>query len=196
MKHSKNDPNLTHSEYELDTYSNNESVTKNEVEEVPLSHDIAALLIRVALMASVFLILFAFIFQSFRYNDLSMEPSLIPGDMATSYRLDKRYSAGDVVTYTYKGEHTCGRVVAVAGDIVDIDKDGLVVNGSHQFEPRITKETTQVKGGVTFPLVVPEGSVFVLGDNRDQAVDSRIIGCLEIDKTEGKLIAIFRRRGL
>ena len=98
--------------------------------------------------------------------------------------------------FSHDGEHTCARVVACAGDEVDIDKDGLVVNGSHQFEPRITKETTQVKDGVTFPLTVPNNSVFVLGDNRDAALDSRILGCLEINKTEGKLIAIFRRRGL
>ena len=173
--------------------SSNEAKQKKEV---PLSHDIAALLIRIVFMASVFLVLFAFIFLSFRYNDVSMQPSLMPGDMATAYRLDKRYSANDVIVFSYKDKHTCGRVVAVAGDTVDINENGLMVNGSHQFEPRITKETSQVKDGVSFPLTVPEGSVFVLGDNRESAIDSRILGCLEIDRTEGKLIALFRRRGL
>ena len=86
-------------------------------------------------------------------------------------------------------------MVAQGGDTVNIDSQGLIVNGAHQQEQGIVDETTQVADGVTFPLTVPEGSVFLLGDNRDEAVDSRIVGCVPAEQTLGKVIGLFRRRG-
>ncbi|MBY4797109.1 S26 family signal peptidase [Collinsella sp. AGMB00827] len=49
---------------------------------------------------------------------------------------------------------------------------------------------------MTFPLTVGEGQVFLLGDNREQASDSRILGCVDIAKTEGKVVAILRTRAV
>ncbi len=71
----------------------------------------------------------------------------------------------------------------------------MYVNGNKIVEDAIKMETTQVKDAVQFPLTVPKGFVFALGDNRDEAVDSRIIGCIDVNKTEGKVIGLFRHRG-
>lgn len=89
-----------------------------------------------------------------------------------------------------------GRVVARSGQTVDIDNSSLYIDARRITELDIDQETNQVNGGVTFPLTVPDGQVFVLGDNRTKATDSRSIGCIEVDKTDGKVIGLFRHRGL
>ncbi|MBQ5959765.1 MAG: signal peptidase I [Firmicutes bacterium] len=86
------------------------------------------------------------------------------------------------------------RIVAVAGDTVDIEAGGLIVNGAMVQEPRAVGETTSFVDAVTFPLTVPEGEVFVLGDNRPNATDSRIFGCVRIADIDGRLVGLFRRR--
>jgi signal peptidase I len=140
-------------------------------------------------------VVFSFVFGVMRVTDPSMEPRFQDGDLVLFYRVGKRYEARDVVVFERDGLMTSGRVVAQGGDKVNIDSQGLLVNGAYQQEQGITDETTQVADGVTFPLTVPEGAVFVLGDNRDEAVDSRIVGCVPVDQTLGKVIGLFRRRG-
>lgn len=158
--------------------------------------DIASLLFKVGAFAALFVVLFSFVFGAFRYADVSMAPRIADGDMAIDYRLDKDYAARDAIVFSYDGNRLIGRVVALAGDVVDITADGLEINGSLQQEADIQGATTQVSGGVTFPLTVGEGQVFVLGDNREEALDSRTFGCVDIDRTEGTLVALLRTRGM
>ena len=160
-----------------------------------LAHDLLMLALQLAAIALGIVVTFSFVFGLMRVTDPSMEPRFQDGDLVLFYRIDKRYLVRDVVVFERDGLPTSGRVVAQAGDTVNIDSQGLVVNGAHQQEQGITDETTQVADGVTFPLTVPEGAVFVLGDNRDEAVDSRIVGCVPADQTLGKVIGLFRRRG-
>ena len=160
-----------------------------------LAHDLLMLALQLAAIALGIVVTFSFVFGLMRVTDPSMEPRFQDGDLVLFYRIDKRYLVRDVVVFERDGLLTSGRVVAQAGDTVNIDSQGLVVNGAHQQERGITDETTQVADGVTFPLTVPEGAVFVLGDNRDEAVDSRIVGCVPADQTLGKVIGLFRRRG-
>ena len=160
-----------------------------------LLHDLLVLLAQVAAVALGAVVVFSFVFGLMRVTDPSMEPRFQDGDLVLFYRIDRRYLARDVVVFERDGLLTSGRVVAQGGDTVNIDSQGLLVNGSHQREQGITDETTQVADGVTFPLTVPEGSVFLLGDNRDEAVDSRIVGCVPVEQTLGKVIGLFRRRG-
>ena len=80
--------------------------------------------------------------------------------------------------------------------MVDITADGLMVNGSIQQETGVYGVTTQVAGGVTFPLTVGKGQVFALGDNREQAIDSRTFGCVDVANSEGKVLAVLRTRGV
>jgi signal peptidase I len=88
------------------------------------------------------------------------------------------------------------RVVATAGDSVDIVEAGLVVNGALQQEPEILNKTERYQDGVDFPLTVPEGQIFVLSDSRNGANDSRIFGCVRIEDTFGKVMTVIRRRSI
>ena len=160
-----------------------------------LAYDLIMLLVKIGAIALGVIVVFSFVFGAMRVSDPNMEPSFQDGDLVFFYRIDKRYAARDVVVYERNGFATLGRVVARGGDTVNIDSQGLIVNGAHQQEQGIVDDTTQVADGVTFPLTVPEGSVFLLGDNRDEAVDSRIVGCVPVEQTLGKVIGLFRRRG-
>lgn len=84
------------------------------------------------------------------------------------------------------------RVIGVAGDHVYIDEDGNVyVNEEKQYENYIRNGCTTQRTGYFYDLVVPEGYVFVMGDNRDHSDDSRRFGCIPLDKIEGRVICRF-----
>lgn len=125
-----------------------------------------------------------------------MVPAVKEGDLAIYYRLDKNYRKGDVIVLDNNGEKQVRRVIAVAGDTVDITADGLVINGYIQQESDIYTDTEPYVSGITFPLTVDEGQVFVLADSRPNAEDSRLYGAVAVDGTHGKVITLIRRRGM
>lgn len=168
---------------------------KRLIQRGSLLYDLLMLVAQIAAIALGIVVVFSFVFGLMRVDDPNMEPRFQSGDLVLYYRLDQDYSAREVTLFEHDGLLMLGRVVAVGGDTVNIDSQGLLVNGSYQQEEGITDETTQVADGVTFPLTVPEGSLFLLGDNRDEAVDSRIVGCVPADQTFGTVIGLFRRRG-
>ena len=85
--------------------------------------------------------LYFFVFGLLRYNDDGMKPALKDGDLLVYYRLDKRYSIGDLLVYSYKGKERVARVIATEGSTIDINENGLIINGSPQQEQDIYKET-------------------------------------------------------
>ena len=170
--------------------------TKNTAQETSIVQDIVQLLLKIAFIVLVVFLIFTFLYGIVRINDVSMKPAIKDGDLVMYYRLDKRFISGDVAVFEYDGRITCGRVVAVAGDTVDITKNGLKINDAEQISQDIYFDTTQFKNGVDFPITVGEGQVFVLGDNRPQASDSRIYGCLDSKDVRGKVIAVIRSRGI
>ena len=159
--------------------------------------DLLFLLIKIAAIILAFVLLFTFLFGIIRYQDPSMDPSIKDGDLVIYYRYNKSgYLPQDAVALEVEGQEQVRRVIATAGDTVDITEDGLVINGALQQEPDIYEITERYAGGVSFPLTVPEGQVFVLGDGRVNATDSRIYGCVRIEDTKGKVMMIIRRRGI
>lgn len=161
-----------------------------------LISDILWLLVKIAFIFTVLVLLFTFMFGIYRNEDPSMIPAIKDGDLVMYYRLDKRYSANDVLTTELDGRNVALRVIAVAGDEVDIHDGDLYINGSMQTEYGIYTETERFEGGADFPMKVPEGSVFVLGDNRYNSTDSRILGPVAVEDTGGKVISLIRRRGI
>jgi len=159
--------------------------------------DLLFLLLKIGSIVLIFLLMFTLLFGIIRYPEPSMSPAIKDGDLVIFYRYTKAgYLPQDVTVLEYNGQWQARRVVATAGDTVDITNGGVVINRALQQEPEIYQATERYQGGVEFPLTVPEGQVFVLGDNRAGAADSRIYGCVKIEDTLGKLMAIIRRRNI
>jgi len=162
-----------------------------------LLKDLLILLTKIALIVLVFVILSTFVFGIIRYGEPAMAPAIKDGDLVVFNRYTQNgYQARDAIVLKAGGQWQVRRVVATAGDHVDITEDGLLINGSLQQEPEIFKKTERYLDGGEYPLVVPEGQVFVLGDNRDGAEDSRLYGCVKTDETFGKVMTVIRRKGI
>lgn len=159
--------------------------------------DLLLLLFKVGLIVVFVLVLMTFFYGITQVRDESMNPAFKEGDLVIYYRLDKDYASQDAIVVDYNGTLQVRRVVAVAGDTVDISADGgLIINGSTQIEDEIYTTTLPYTDGITFPVTVGEGEVFVLGDDRTRAEDSRIYGTVSISATKGAVMTLIRRRGL
>lgn len=92
--------------------------------------------------------------------------------------------------------HVC-RVVACAGDIVDVTEErGLVVNGNAVIESNIFHPTRPYEGKVEYPVKLEEGQYFVMADLRNGGMDSRYFGPVSQDEIEGIVITLLRRNNL
>ena len=159
--------------------------------------ELLMLLVKLAAIVATLLIIFTFLFGIVRYQEPSMSPAIKDGDLVIFYRNNHYgYHSQDVVALAFQGRTHVRRVVATAGDWVDIIDGGLLVNGAPQQESGVYQKTERYQEGVDFPLMVPEGEVFVLGDSRIGSTDSRIYSCVRIQDTLGKVIAVIRRRGI
>lgn len=154
------------------------------------------LLIKIAAVAFAVTVIFSFVIGAARINDIGMMPAVAPGDLIIYYRLDKNYVASDVIVFDYKGEKRTARVVAVSGDKVEIKDNELIINGSRQYEPKVYDDTLAVEKGVSFPVTVEPDHVFVMGDNRKKAADSRLFGSVPVGDTYGKVFAVIRRQDI
>lgn len=149
----------------------------------------------ILIMAVILWIAFTQVFYLTGARGTDMYPAVLDGDILLGYRLEKSYSKNDVVAATVNGKEVIGRVVAAAGDSVDITEDGLLyVNGTQQ-----TGEIafpTQPREGATYPITVPEGCIYLLGDYRTHTTDSRDYGPVETKAVKAKIVSILRRRGI
>jgi len=158
--------------------------------------ELAGLCIRITIIGSVFLLLFTFVYGLHQNLDIDAAPMVKSGDLVMFYRLDKEYSIGDLVLLNFQGQRQVRRVVAKAGDTVDITENGLIVNGALQQEPNIFENTWAYENGPAFPLTIGANQVFVLGDARENATDSRVYGPVNQSDTLGTVITVIRRRNL
>ena len=134
-----------------------------------------------ALVCSVLVVVLIFTFgiRLIGVDGHSMLPTLQHGDrlLVLNSTLNHEYEYGDIVVLrkdSFMNDPIVKRVIATEGQSVDIDfMNGIVyVDGEALDEPYIN-EPTFVEEGTEFPLTVPEGSIFVLGDNRNHSGDSR-----------------------
>lgn len=176
-----------------------EEVQKKESEAAAnysLSKDVYNLVVKIMEVVALVGLLYVFVFGVYQCQDISMSPAIQDGDLVIYYKLDKNYVVSDTVVVEYQGKKQARRVVARSGDVVDITEKGLVVNGSLQQESNIYEETVQYKDKVEFPVTVGPGQVFVLGDARESATDSRVYGPVDVDDTLGQVFCIIRRRSI
>lgn len=119
----------------------------------------------------------------------AMYPALDDKDIAVGINT-KKYHQGDIIMFYYRNDILVKRVIADAGSTVDMDEDGQVsVDGQMLDEPYVDI-VTDGECNVEFPYQVPEGMVFVMGDNRETSIDSRntAVGCVDKEAVIGKLL--------
>ena len=135
-----------------------------------------------ALVCSVLtvVLIFTFVVRIVRVSGESMRETLQDQDMLVVLNnwLCGTYEQGDIVILQrddfYGGEPIVKRVIATEGQTVDIDfVSGAVYVDGELLEEDYINEPTYVEEGTEFPLTVPEGSIFVMGDNRNHSSDSR-----------------------
>ena len=171
-----------------------------------------------SVIVSVFVVVlvFAFILRPVTVDGSSMNPTLYDKDRVLMVELFYHPQRGDVVIVDGTEAHLFSdpgqtqvvekkgiginlikRVIAVAGDQLDIDftSGTVTLNGVVQKEDYINMLTTRNDGAFTYPLTVPEGYIFVMGDNRNASTDSRstLVGFVPEDAVIGHAVYRFAR---
>jgi signal peptidase I len=161
-----------------------------------------------------------FVIQAFKIPSGSMIPTLLVGDhiLVNKFLLGtpvdipftninlfhmpglRNPKRGDVIVFKYPEDPKRAfikRVIGIGGDVVTEKDRNVYVNGRKLVEPYIQHVDNEIKSGQfdkrdNFgPIVVPKGSVFVMGDNRDQSYDSRYWGFVDDLEVKGKAIVIY-----
>lgn len=163
--------------------------------EISIKEDLLFLVLKILIFIALLAVTFLFIFGICRISDNMMSPAFKDGDLAVYYRLQKEFQPSDTVVLEKDGEVQVRRIIAAAGDEVNLTEEGLEINGYLQQESGIYAETLPYTEGITFPLILGEEEYFVLGDNRTNAKDSRIYGTVKKEEIKGIVITLLRRRG-
>ena len=119
----------------------------------------------------------------------SMTPTLYDGELVVSVKTSEM-EKGDVIAFYYNNKILVKRVIASAGEWVEIDEEGnLYINGELKDEPYI-QDKALGECDIEMPYQVPEGRIFVMGDHRSVSVDSRSssVGCVAEEQIVGKLV--------
>lgn len=141
------------------------------------------------------IVVLTYLFQEVQVDGESMIPTLQNGDRLVTSSLFYTVEPGDIVVINRDEgqEPLIKRCIAVAGQTVDIDFDaGIVyVDGQPLEEDYVNTPTNRHAGNlIDFPCTVPEGHIFVMGDNRNNSLDSRYaeIGMIDLDNVFGEVI--------
>jgi signal peptidase I len=151
----------------------------------------AALVALLAIVA-VGLLFVPLVAEPFRIPSASMAPTIQTGDHVIVDKLayrDALPTRGELAVFRAPGagQVTLKRVIGVPGDRVVIEDGVLVVNGRRQREPYA--DPASIDSEYFGPVTVKAGTVFVLGDNRADSIDSRDFGAVPTDRLIGRVAA-------
>src|SRR4051812_34593421 len=150
-----------------------------------------------ALAVVISVVLNLFIVQVTEVRQRSMELTLLQGDRVLVSKVDYRFSSpqpGDIVVFNPTTDVQIPyvkRVVAIAGETVELRSGRLFVNGQPRDFDGAHGAVIAQSPEIRYPLVVPEGDFFAMGDNREASSDSRSFGPQPNDRVIGKVILRF-----
>lgn len=149
----------------------------------------------------IFIFIRTFFFTSYVVEGVSMEPTLVGGNKLIvnkiGYQIGELHRFDVIVFHHNKEEDFVKRIIGLPGDKIEYRNDELHVNGEKVAEPYLEKYRQEALGGrltgdftleeLTGSETVPEGKLFVLGDNRPKSRDSREFKFISVDQVVGKV---------
>lgn len=142
------------------------------------------------ILAVVLYFLIDLVVARVRVENISMLPTLEPGEFVLVNKISYQWGdvdRGDIVVFHYsEQEDYIKRVIGVPGDVVEINSGEVRVNDSLLDEPYISA-APQYSGS----WEVPDGSLFVLGDNRNQSSDSHRWGFIDDESVVGEAMVVY-----
>ena len=150
-----------------------------------LKSTVSALLV-VAAVAVLISMLFLPVIQ---VSGDSMQPTLNNGDIILLVKT-KHFCTGELCCVSWQNKLLLKRVIGLPGDNINIDGKGNVyLNGELLDEPYVTNKALG-ECDIDLPYTVPEGKLFVMGDQRETSVDSRstAVGCIDYDQMVGRYL--------
>lgn len=142
-----------------------------------------------AVVAAAAVLVSTILLPVFRITGTSMEPNLNDGDIIVAMKTD-HFQRGQVCGFYFNNKLLLKRVIATAGMWVEIDDEGFVfVDGERLEEPYVTDRSKGISD-LEYPVQVPDGCVFVLGDHRSTSVDSRssVLGFIQESEMVGRIV--------
>ncbi len=160
-------------------------------------------IVMVAIVVLVTMGLRAFVFIPYEIPSGSMEETIMPGDMVFSEKVSyyfRQPEYKDIVTFadpSVAGRTLIKRVIATGGQTVDFVDGAVVVDGIALDEPytdgKLSYPLDRTAPGVdlTYPITIPEGCLWVMGDNRTASQDSRYFGPISVESVTGRASMIY-----
>ena len=142
----------------------------------------------------IVMLIYSFFIRSLTVSGDSMQNTLKDKDnlifVSDILRKPKEKDIVYLNTYDIFKQIIVKRIIAVEGQTIDIKKDGefcsVYVDGKKLEEEYIKEKIKEEKvGNLKYPIKIPKGHVFVMGDNRNNSLDSREFGCINSEKILG-----------
>ena len=157
--------------------------------------------ITIVAIVIVSFLLRTFVFQSYEIPSSSMEETIMTGDLVFSEKVSYYFGdpePGDIVTFEdpqIPSRTLIKRVIATGGQTIDFRDGNVYIDGERQFEPYTDGKPTyplqSADSSISYPYTVPEGELWVMGDNRTNSQDSRYFGPVPISSVTGKATLIY-----
>ena len=172
---------------------------------------ISSILRFVATLAAVFafaMLLRLFVFQSYEIPSGSMEDTIMPGDLVFAEKVTTYFAApekGSVMTFAdpetidmdpSRQRTLIKRVIATGGQTVDLIDGDVYVDGVKLDEPYTDGKPTYPietagSAGIEYPYLIPDGHLWMMGDNRTSSQDSRYFGAIPESYIQGHALFVF-----